>query len=281
MHDRVETFNGATIQHGPYNQRIYVMKMGDADAATLPGQLAEFAQARGYTKVFAKIPRSRVAPFLESGYRIEAEIPRFFADGQAAVFLGCYLDPARAVEPDPGAVEEILRLARQKACDAPAAAPPLPAGCRLRPCTEADIPVMSRIYSTVFPSYPFPIDQPEYLLETMRSHVDYFGIEREDNGLEALSSAEMDRKAGNVEMTDFATLPRGRGNGHAVSLLHAMEHAMTQSGLRTAYTIARALSHGMNITFARCGYTYAGTLTNNTNISGQIESMNIWCKHLR
>ncbi len=281
MHDRVESFNGATIQHGPYNQRIYVMKMGEADPAVLPRKLAEFAHAHGYTKVFAKVPRSAAAPFLANGYRIEAEIPHFFADGQSAAFLGCYPDPARAVEPEPGAVEETLRLARQKAGEASAAVPPLPEGCRLRPCTEADIPAMSRIYSAVFPSYPFPIEQPDYLLETMRSRVDYFGVERGDDGLEALSSAEMDRKTETVEMTDFATLPRGRGNGHAVSLLSAMEDAMAKCGLRTAYTIARALSPGMNITFARRGYTYAGTLTNNTNISGRIESMNIWHKPLR
>jgi hypothetical protein len=36
----------------------------------------------------------------------------------------------------------------------------------------------------------------------------------------------------------------------------------------------------MNITFAKNGYEYAGTLKNNTNISGNIESMNVWYKHL-
>ncbi len=37
---------------------------------------------------------------------------------------------------------------------------------------------------------------------------------------------------------------------------------------------------GMNITFAKTGYTYAGTLINNTNISGRLESMNVWYKHI-
>jgi putative beta-lysine N-acetyltransferase len=81
-------------------------------------------------------------------------------------------------------------------------------------------------------------------------------------------------------MTDFATLPDGRGRGIALSLLALMEQDPKVRTMRTAYTIARSLSPGMNITFAKAGYAYGGTLTNNTDISGSIESMNIWYKPL-
>lgn len=121
--------------------------------------------------------------------------------------------------------------------------------------------------------------RPLYLLETMQSHVAYFGIEI-DGKLVALSSAEMDLDGQNTEMTDFATLPEFLGNGFAVHLLAAMEPEVKKRGIKTAYTIARAASPGMNITFARLGYSFGGRLINNTQISGHIESMNVWHKPL-
>ena len=81
-------------------------------------------------------------------------------------------------------------------------------------------------------------------------------------------------------MTDFATLPEYRGRHLATALLRRMEQQVKQRGIQTAYTIARAVSYGMNITFAKTGYAFAGTLANNTNICGNLESMNVWYKHL-
>ena len=138
---------------------------------------------------------------------------------------------------------------------------------------------MGSIYDEVFPTYPFPIGDPSYLRETMQSHVEYFGLEKDGN-LVALSSAETDESASNVEMTDFATLRQWRNQGLALCLLSEMEQAMSEAKFSTAYTIARAISAGMNITFAKMGYQYGGRLINNTNISGTIESMNVWHKQL-
>jgi putative beta-lysine N-acetyltransferase len=103
-------------------------------------------------------------------------------------------------------------------------------------------------------------------------------VERSTEKIVAVSSAEIDAEAKNVEMTDFATLYDYRGNGLAGALLARMEAEMSAMGIKKAYTIARALSAGVNILFARAGYEYAGTLINNTNICGQIESMNVWHK---
>ena len=128
-------------------------------------------------------------------------------------------------------------------------------------------------------SYPFPIDDPEYISETMEGDFDYFCIEK-DNKIVALSSFELFKNSNSVEMTDFATLPAFRGNGYANMLLKTMEIQTRKKKFKTAFTVARAVSPGMNITFAKNGYIYAGRLTNNTNISGNIESMNIWYKKL-
>lgn len=113
----------------------------------------------------------------------------------------------------------------------------------------------------------------------MTENIVYFGVEMEGQ-LVSLASSEMDVDSKNVELTDFATLPEFRGNSFAGRLLRRMEKEMKTRNILTAYTIARAVSPGMNITFSKAGYDYRGTLINNTNISGQIESMNVWYKHL-
>ncbi len=275
--DTVETVAGAHIQHGHLNRRIYLMKLGQAAPETLIPELERRAKHHRYTKIFAKVPRAKSAPFLASGYRQEAAIPRFYRGQDDALFLGRYLDPDRR-RTETEKLDAVLHLAKGKA-GARRPPKPQPAKGTIRACQPDDIKAMSEIYREVFPTYPFPIDQPDYLLATMNSHVVYFCVE--DKGrLLALSSAEMDEAAGNVEMTDFATPTRHRGHGFAVQLLQRMEKTMQKRGITTAYTIARAISPGMNITFAKMNYQYGGRLLNNTNISGSIESMNIWYKHL-
>jgi putative beta-lysine N-acetyltransferase len=277
MTDRTEKIYGATIQHGPSNNRIYLMKQGPADPSQLIPALHELVAQHGYTKIFAKVPATQAPAFLQAGYETEATIPGFYQGKDGAVFLCRYPNPARKVERDPAALNTNLQLALKKQnCGAKTA---LPAGAILRPCVESDAHAMAELYATVFPSYPFPIHEPDYLLETMRSHVDYFGIEM-DEKLVALSSAEMDMDGQNAEMTDFATHPDWLGNGFSARLLTAMEPEIAKIGIKTAYTIARAASPGMNITFARLGYIYGGRLINNTQISGRIESMNVWHKTL-
>ncbi|MBN2703477.1 MAG: putative beta-lysine N-acetyltransferase [Pontiellaceae bacterium] len=277
MSDQIESLFGAIVQHGPANDRIYLMKLGDADPEKLVGALDALARRHGYSKIFTKVPAGSAAPFFEAGYRQEAAIPRFFCGEETARFLCLYPDPERAKEPQADALDAILSQAQQR--QNAGLRKPLPNGAVLRSCGEADAPVMAAIYRAVFPSYPFPIHDPAYLIETMRSHIVYFGIELHGK-LIALASSEMDEAQRNVEMTDFATHPDQLGLGLAAHLLTAMEKAMRERGIQTAYTIARAASPGMNITFARLGYAFGGRLVNNTQISGTIESMNIWHKPL-
>lgn len=274
--DRIQKLDGATIQHGPLNQRIYLMKLADASPRKLLPKLETLAAENHYTKIFAKVPASKAAAFDAFGFRKEAQIPGFYNGDEAAVFLGKYYDPERKTEAELDRYNEVNKLAIVKA-----APKPLPENNAhsVRLCTPADTPRMAEIYKSVFPSYPFPIDDPGYLRETMADHIRYFCVEQEDE-IAALSSAETDRNAENAEMTDFATLPEYRGKNFAQRLLEHMERQMRTDGFKTAYTIARAISPGMNITFARSGYSYGGRLVNNTNIAGQIESMNVWYKAL-
>ncbi|MEN7973576.1 MAG: putative beta-lysine N-acetyltransferase [Verrucomicrobiota bacterium] len=277
MTDHIENILGATIQHGTYNDRIYLMKLGTADPARLIPRLSALAHRNGYSKIFAKAPASKARPFLIHDYREEASIPGFYNGKEEALFLCCYPKSNRKNEPMMQILDDIMVSTRER--QNAGIQKKLRDDATLRACTETDVEAMAQIYAQVFPSYPFPIHDPDYLLETMQSHVAYFGIEI-DGRLVALSSAEMDTDGQNVEMTDFATLPEFCGNGFAAHLLAAMEPEVIKHGIKTAYTIARAASPGMNITFARLGYSYGGRLINNTQISGHIESMNVWHKPL-
>jgi putative beta-lysine N-acetyltransferase len=138
---------------------------------------------------------------------------------------------------------------------------------------------ISKVYRKVFKSYPFPIYDSKYIIDTMKNHVIYYII-RNEQRISAVSSAEIDVNAQNAEMTDFATLPSYRGKGLANSLLCRMEKDMIAKGIKTSYTIARAGSYAINTIFAKSGYKFSGTLVNNTNIAGSLESMNVWYKCL-
>lgn len=276
--DKTEYIDGALIQHGPFSDRVYLMKLAhDADVPAVIAQIEALAVRNGYGKLFVKA-RIAVEPvFLAAGYRREGFVEKLYDGREDGVFLCRYPDPARMQDSRADVIADVIAVAQAKV-GKPLAAdePPF----RIARATEADTPEMAQLYRTVFPSYPFPIFDPAYLRETMRSHIVYFTARDAGERLVAASSIEMEPSAANAEMTDFAALPACRGKGIATHLLTAMEREAPALGIRTGFTIARAMSHGMNATFARLGYTFGGTLINNTQIAGRIESMNIWFKSL-
>lgn len=192
--------------------------------------------------------------------------------------MGKYFCSSRAEEQHAKTLKAVLQVAFNKAAAAPQSMK-LPPGFSYALAQPDDAVEIAQLYGAVFDTYPFPIDQPQYILTTMNENVLYFSI-RHEGKLVALASCEMDTEAQNVEMTDFATLSEYTGQGLASYLLNKMEREMQKRGFKTAYTIARAYSYGMNVTFAKRGYHYGGTLINNTNIGGQIESMNVWYRSL-
>lgn len=270
--DVVEHIRGALVQHGPLNDRIYVMRAGRArDAADLVPALDALARQKRYGKILAKIPAPAWPAFKGAGYEKEAAISGFFRDGADALFVAKYIRNERRRESSlEAAVNPFGESGRQPAAADLSAA-------EVAPCTPADAETMGAIYRRVFHAYPFPIDNPGYLKERMAADVSYFGIHFQGR-LAALAAAEMDPRHGAVELTDFATLPRWRRCGLAGRLRVHMEAAVSDRGLRTAFAIARAASPGMNRVFAAGGYRYGGRLRNNTRIGKTLESMNVWFK---
>jgi len=277
LQDKVENFKGSIIQHGHLNDRIYLMQLSSLSTTTLPYDLIHLAESKKYSKIFAKIPEKDLKIFLSAGFLEEAMVPGFFSGYEKAIFMGWYLNPGRSKESNIDNMENILRVALKKrethiSC--------LENRFVLRKCTMTDVSSMVKVYREVFPSYPFPIHDPDYLLKTMQDHFNYFGVEI-DGKLVAISSTEIDPNTTSAEMTDFATLPGFRGNNFAYHLLALMEDEIRKENIKTVYTIARSLSLGMNITFSKSGYQFGGRLKNNTNISGRIESMNVWYKSFK
>ena len=274
--DRIDEYEGALIQHGPNNNRTYLMKLGEAEPVRVVRHLHELCIHNSYTKAFVKVPNSKASCFLAAGYNIEACVPGLFNDELDGLFLGRYYDPERR-KVEPGHFDSLCSMMAKLGKQTPR---PLPESLHVRVCTPEDTVKMAVLYSEVFERYPFPIHESEYLRSTMEEHIEYFGIWEGEN-LVALSSAEKDLENSNVEMTDFAVSPDYRGLGLGLLLLYEMDAAMTEEGIKTAYTIARMRSKGMNATFLRAGYHYSGTLFRNTFISEGLESMNVYYKKLR
>jgi putative beta-lysine N-acetyltransferase len=275
--DVIERFGDSIIQHGKANDRAYVMKVGKEDHPAIVDKVTSLALAEDYSKIFVKAPAFARAAFIENSFVEEGHIPGLFRGNEDGFFLSKFLSEERQKEKRPDLVSKVLRTARQKA--GKIGVPSLSPGQVCLIMGKKDVEPMAQLYRKVFASYPFPIHNPAYLARTMDENLVYYGI-RADDKLIALASTEHDFDGQNAELTDFATLPQFRRHGLASYLLEKMEEGLRKTGVQTAYTIARAYSFGMNITFAKHGYTYGGTLTNNTQISGDLESMVVWYKHL-
>jgi len=275
--DKIEKFNNSLIQHGKENNRIYLMKLDKRDLPHIIDDLNSLVEAKGYTKIFAKVAAGRLNKFLKNGYIREAAIPGFYNGKKNCVFLAKYFSNDRKKERNVKEITKITNISIRKSAEKRQKF--IPGNYSIQKAAPKDVVEMSDFYNEIFDTYPFPIGNPNYLRETMKKHINYYVI-RDKQKIIALSSAEIDQESQNAEMTDFATLPEYRGNNLASCLLTRMEEDMKAIDFRTTYTMARAMSYGMNITFSKNKYQFAGTLINNTNISGQIESMNVWYKKL-
>jgi putative beta-lysine N-acetyltransferase len=272
MADKIDTIDGAKIQHGPLNNRIYVMRLDPAETGRLIGALDTMARENDYGKIFAKIPATRWNEFRLAGYIREAAVPALFNGKTDGYFIAKYMSPHRQGDARVNAFrppEKIRQKPRRQN----------PRRYAVEPCTPKDAAAMSAVFRQTFATYPFPIQEAAYLKMMMAEGVRYFCI-RAENTIAALAAMEIDANHGNCEMTDFATLPPWRGKGFAGHLLDYMDKAAASAGIKTAYTIARAGSPGMNVVFNRRAYRFGGVLINNSQICGSIQNMSVWYKHL-
>ncbi|MDD2248959.1 putative beta-lysine N-acetyltransferase [Methanocorpusculum bavaricum] len=270
-------YGNSILQHGRFNNRIYIMTLAENDLPGIIGFADDLAKRENYTKIFGKVPASSADMFASAGYVVEASIPSFFQGKEEAVFMAKYFDPERRKTANATELTEIRAAALEHTGRKERGS--LPNGFTLRPARTEDTEKLADLFRKVFPTYPFPISDPEYIRTNMQDNVRYFLI-KEGDKIAAASSCEVDKESLTAEMTDFAVDPHYRGRSFAGILLEEMEKTMRREGIITAYTIARSASLPMNAVFAGAGYRFGGMLPNNTNISGSIESMNTWYKKL-
>lgn len=279
MSDTIEKFGaGSVVQHGKENNRVYLMKIHHDDFPEILDYCDTLANQHGYTKLFCKVPSWAAPTLIARGFDVEAQVPHFYNGVDTAFFCAKYSDTRRKTTVPEEYLVQLTDILKKGAVQGfnVSSVPP-----REVHILEKEHAVqISEVYKQVFDSYPFPIFDPNYICQTMDDGVVYFGI-FEDNALVAVSSAEVDYKGLNAEMTDFATLPEYRGQKLAVVLLSHMEEHMKSLNIPTVYTIARLQAPAITITFLRHAYTYSGTLINNTHIGGSIESMNVLYKELK
>ncbi|MDF1575787.1 MAG: putative beta-lysine N-acetyltransferase [Bacteroidales bacterium] len=277
MEDRIERIGKeSVIQHGKLNDRIYLIKLGMEDFPGILDSMRDLARENSYTKIFCKIPEWAAPYFFADGYITEAFIPGFYQGKEAVFFVSKYLNSDRLLNLENESLTNLSQLLKSSHKQDNM----LNNGSlKARQLDASDVDQITGIYRKVFQSYPFPIRNPGYILKTMKENVRYFGVIKNEKLL-AVASAEIDFGGRNAEMTDFATEPDHRGGKLGQGLLSKMEEEMNALDINTLYTIARLRSVPMNKIFLKHQYQYAGTLIKNTNISGSLESMNVYYKHI-
>lgn len=260
----------------PAGKRVYLMYLHPDDLPVITGYLDDLCETFGLTKIFVKV-KSRFTPeFYRSGYQMEALVPGYYNGLDDAFFMAKYFDEERRL-PEKKALRlfENMMLASTKSN----MLKQTKTSFDVIPLSENNADAIATVFKTVFETYPFPVFDPKFIIQTMQDDTRYYGIFKE-NELIAVSSAECDEKHLSSEMTDFAVLPTYRGKRFALILLDFMENDLRKLGYITLFTIARLHELSMNKTFLNAGYRFTGTLTRNTQIAGKIESMNVWYKQL-
>ncbi len=266
------------IAINPDGKRVYLISLHADDLPVITDYLDKISASYGLTKIFVKV-RSKFNPlFCQSGYTMEAFVPGYYNGQEDAFFMAKYFDDERRL-PEKEALrlfQEMLIKAIGK--DIKQIKPPKTL-YKVRLLNENHAEEITSIFKCVFKTYPFPVFDSQYLIQTMQEGTRYYGIFQK-NELIAVSSAECDERHQSAEMTDFAVLPAFRGKRLALVMLDHMERDLYNLGYIALFTIARLHELSMNKTFLNAGYNYSGTLTKNTQIAGKIESMNVWYKHL-
>lgn len=270
--DTIITKDGCTVQHGPLNDRVYLMHFDkEAMNEELPLKLLALAEEQGRGKVVAKIPNRMKKAFMDAGYGVEARVREMFGkdDGIFATFYLQEREHTVLDDKEMSILHECVKMEPVLDNDVTG----------VQELTESNAAEISALMAETFETYPYPITEEDYVLKKFQSGVRYFGI-RDNNILVSVGGVEIDRPHKCVEMTDMVTMEDFRRQGLSGKILTAMQIAMKKDGQRTAYAIARSRSPGINDVFATHGYFYGGSLRSNTNFNGQLENMNIWHKRL-
>lgn len=114
MFDTTINISNSKIQHGPKNNRIYLIHLQKEDMPKILDDLDSLANFYGYSKIFAKVPKASAKTFFEYGYISEAKISRFFNGIEDCIFMAKYMDNKRNTEIDKDLNRKVLDVALSK-----------------------------------------------------------------------------------------------------------------------------------------------------------------------
>lgn len=259
----------------PYNQRIRIDDyLGNLTLLTKAAEdLAGHYQA---DKLIIKGRSEHLLSFMEMGYQPEAAVDQYFL-GSNAFFLTKYLAAGRKHNEHWPDEDKIVRAVYGLKVNDEMSSPP--ADYELKRVGEEAAAELANLYRKVFPIYPTPLHDPEYVRKTLKGGTIYYAYFYQGKIVSA-ASAEVNSFYKNAELTDCATLPEHRKHGLMKLILKKLEQELKQQGIFCAYSLARALSFGMNAVLFQLGYQYRGRLLNNCYIYDKLENMNAWVKNL-
>lgn len=257
-----------------YNKRLKIEDFR-GDIEDVIHTINQCSEQSHVEKVIVKARKESVESFLEKGFMLEAKVPGYFLGGDG-YFLCKYKSQERYRSDRWCEEDAILEGVWKKQKQLPGS---LHQGLTLRLANVKDASLLSAFYQKVFPIYPVPIEDPEYIINQMKDNTIFMLIEDDDNII-AAASAEINGDYKNAEITDCATLPSMRKGGYMNHIIQELENELVKRQIFCSYSIARALSFGMNAVLNNLDYIYKGRLKNNCYIFDKIEDMNVWSKDL-
>lgn len=265
----------AEIYIDKFNKRVRVDDLNGNIAKAL-SKSEEIAKETKAEKLIIKGRKEHFPQLMEHGYVCEAIIDRYFL-GSDLYFFSKYYSNNRRTSNHWLQEDEITANVQKLEHDVITANPP--DEYQLKKMTADDAERLAALYGEVFQIYPTPLNDPQYIKETMEQGTIYYGF-LYDGEIVSAASAEVNSFYKNAELTDCATVPEHRKHGLMKILLEQLEEGLKADGIYCAYSIARALSFGMNAALHQLGYSYRGRLTNNCYIFDKLEDMNVWVKDL-
>lgn len=254
------------------NKRLKVFEI-EGDPASLLPELIALAEQEGLDKIIIFAKESDISSFRLLGFILESKLDGFY-NGEDAYIVSKFLTPERQTshlkQEEDQIITQLHELERTYTKS-------LPTDLIIRAAVPDDASQIVRIFQEVFASYPTPMHDEEYVRNMMQEHV-FIAVVEGKEGIVSVSSADMDVKRANAEITDCATLASERGKGLMYFTIEFIEKQLRKKGITNLFSIARAVSFGMNKVLYHRGYQYRGRLVKNVHISGDWEDMNIWVK---
>ena len=81
MADIIKKIGRSLVQHGPYNRRVYLMKLDAQDMSHILPALDRLARENHYEKILTKVPSASKAVFEKRLYLQRGPLSEFFRSG--------------------------------------------------------------------------------------------------------------------------------------------------------------------------------------------------------